>query len=150
MISENKLLMRIGIGKGLGLLVGAIGFVSLPMFMTDVSMMLKLGVLFWYITFGAIVGVFGVFSYHPVLKIPFPWWIRGAVLGAWLNFVITLFAYEQFGLIVAAMLGEYTVYLSPFWMVVEGAIIGLIFDYCLTRWFGEGHTLVREPTLQGG
>jgi hypothetical protein len=35
--------------------------------------------LLWYTTLGAIIGVF---TWHPVLKLPLPWWIRAQALGA--------------------------------------------------------------------
>lgn len=141
MTLQKSLLYRVGVGKLLGLFIGLTGFFLLPEFLSEPSMSLRFGVLFWYMTFGAIIGVFGVFSEHPVLRIPLPWWIRGSLLGAWMNFVLTLIAYDQICTMVTAFFGEYSAYASPYWMVLEGGIIGLLMDYLLTRWFGEGWTV---------
>jgi hypothetical protein len=138
MATQKSLVYRVGTGKALGLVVGVMGFYLLPALVDEPSLLVRIGVLLWYPTLGAVVGVFGIFSNHPVLNLSLPWWFRGFIIGAWFNFVLTLFAYEQISTISIAMLGEYSAYISPFWMVLEGGIIGLIMDYLLTRWFGEG------------
>lgn len=73
MFRNPSLITRIAIGKGIGFLVGLAGFVSLPFFLPDVSWLLRWGILFWYTTVGAVIGVFGVFTWHPILKLPMPW-----------------------------------------------------------------------------
>ena len=135
---QKALVYRIGVGKAIGLVFGLLGFFAMPYFLSDPSLALRWGILLWYTTLGAVVGVFGVFSYHPVLKMPMPWWLRGFWVGAWFNFVLALSAYEQLSVLVAAAMGEYSLYASPFLLVIEGALIGLLIDYVLTRWFGEG------------
>ena len=135
---QHRIIYRVGAGKAIGLVFGLLGFVLLPYFIHQPSMFLRLGILFWYPTMGAFVGVFGLFSSHPMLNLSMPWWFRGAFIGAWMNFVLTLFAHEQICTVISAVFGEYGDYISPFSMVVEGALIGLIMDYFLTRWFGDG------------
>ena len=138
MTAQKALIYRVGAGKALGLIVGLVGFFALPLFVENPSLMLRVGILLWYPTLGAIIGMFGIFAYHPVLEFPLPWWLRGAICGAWMNFVLTLFAYQQICMVTMAVFGEYSAYLSPYLMVMEGAVIGMIMDYLLTRWFGEG------------
>lgn len=135
---RKALVYRIGAGKAIGLVFGLLGFFAMPYFLSDPELTLRWGILLWYTTLGAVVGVFGVFSYHPVLNMPMPWWLRGFWVGAWFNFVLALLAYEQLSVLVAAAMGEYSQYASPFLLVIEGALIGLLIDYALTRWFGEG------------
>lgn len=137
MTMQKSLVYRVGVGKALGLVIGLLGFFLLPVFVHDTTLYFRTGILFWYVSLGAIIGVFGIFNRHPVLSIPMPWWVRGAIIGAWFNLVLTLIAYEQICTMSMAIFGEYSVYLSPFWMVLEGAIIGLLMDYLLSRWFGE-------------
>ncbi len=139
-----SMLTRVAIGKGLGLIVGLIGFVMVPMFMPDASTMFRWAILLWYITFGAIVGVYGVFTYHPVLQLPMPWWFRAPVIGAWLNFVLTLFIYDDLKLFMVGMFGEGGTLSSPFWFVFEGAVVGLLFGYLCTRFGGEGAATVKD------
>ena len=142
MFEKPSLVLRIAIGKGIGLIIGLIGLVSLPYFAPDVGWSLRLGVLFWYATVGAIIGVFGVFTYHPVLRLPMPWWFRSTVVGAWMNFVLILFSYDTFAALMPdfsrAFTGDAGLMTSPYWFVVEGAVIGLIIGYLATRFGGEG------------
>lgn len=134
----KTLTYRIGLGKAIGFAIGITAFYLIPYFVSDASFIFRSAVLFWYPTLGAIVGVFGLFSYHPIFNFSIPWWIRGAIIGAWMNFVLTLFAYDQIGTVILAIMGEYSAYISPFVMVVEGALVGVFMDFVLTRFCGEG------------
>ena len=142
MFGNPSLMTRIAIGKGIGFLLGLVGFFSLPFFLPDAGMMLRWGILLWYTTFGAIIGVFGVFTYHPVLKLPMPWWFRATFMGAWLNFVLVFFAHEPMSAMMASVFGEGGALSSPFWFTAEGAIIGLVIGYFATRFGGEGKETV--------
>jgi hypothetical protein len=138
MFGNPSLVTRIAIGKGVGFLFGLAGFILLPYFLPEADWLLRWGILLWYTTVGAIIGVFGVFTCHPVLKLPFPWWFRSSLMGAWMNFVLTFFAYDVMQAMMVNMLGEEGILSSPFWFTLEGAIIGLIIGYFATRYGGEG------------
>lgn len=142
MWQSPSLILRIAIGKGLGLLFGLIGFFLLPMVMPNVEPMLQWGLLLWYPTVGAFIGVLGVFTYHPVLKLPMPWWFRAPLVGAWMNFVLVLFTYDKMADIMVAFMGSASAFTSPFWLVAEGAIIGLIIGFAATKLGGEGKETV--------
>ena len=73
MFEKPSLVTRVAVGKGIGLVIGLAGFLMLPMFVPEVDWLPRWGLLFWYITFGAIIGMAGVFTWHPVLKIRMPW-----------------------------------------------------------------------------
>ena len=138
MFEKPSLMMRIAIGKGIGFLFGLAGFILLPSFMPDASGLLRWGILFWYPTVGAFIGVFGVVTYHPILKLPMPWWFRSSLIGAWMNFVLVFFAYDTMADMLGALVGEGGALSSPFWFTAEGAIIGLVIGYFATRFGGEG------------
>ena len=138
MFEKPSLMMRIAIGKGIGFLFGLAGFILLPSFMPDAGGLLRWGILFWYPTVGAFIGVFGVVTYHPVLKLPMPWWFRSSLIGAWMNFVLVFFAYDAMADMLVALFGEGGALSSPFWFTAEGAIIGLVIGYFATRFGGEG------------
>ena len=76
MFGKPSLMTRIAVGKALGLTVGVIGFFMVPVFLPEASWQLRWGILLWYTTLGAIVALFGVFTFHPILKMPMPWWFR--------------------------------------------------------------------------
>jgi len=92
----------------------------------------------WYTTFGAVIAVFGVLTWHPILKLTLPWWLRAPLIGAWLNFVLVFFAYDNMAAMLVNLFGEGGVLSSPFWFAAEGAIVGFVIDYFATRFGGQG------------
>jgi len=142
MFENPSLVTRIAIGKAIGFLFGLFGFIFLPYFFPDASSLLRWGILLWYTTLGAIIGVFGVFTYHPILKLPFPWWFRSTIVGAWMNFVLSFFAYDAMQTMMISLFGEHGILTSPFWFAAEGDIVGLVIGYFATRFGGEGKAIV--------
>jgi len=138
MFEKPSLMMRIAIGKAIGFLFGLAGFMLLPYFLPGADWLLRWGILLWYITVGAFIGVFGIVTYHPVLKLPMPWWFRATLVGAWMNFVLVFFAHDAMAAMMVSLFGEGGILSSPFWFTVEGAVIGLIIGYFATRFGGEG------------
>ena len=142
LFKKQSLMTRIAIGKLLGFAVGLLGFLLIPVLVPYATLMFRSGILFWYTAFGAIIGVFGVFVWHPVLKISIPWWFRSMFIGAWLNLTVTLMSYDQLNEIVVAAVGTGSIFSSPFWFVLEGAIIALFIDYFATKYGGQGADIV--------
>jgi len=140
MKSEPSLVKRVGIAKVIGLVIGIIGFFVIPQVWPGADMWFRVGFLAWYTTFGAMIGILGMINYHPLLKIAMPFWFRGIVFGAWFNLVATLLAHEK---ITAFLEGLEVLSLqSPFWFVLEGAVVGLVIDGIATRFGGEGKELL--------
>lgn len=130
----NPLLVRpIGIGKAVGLLFGLAGFVLLPVLAPGSGWLLRWGVLLWYVTLGALVGMALILTRPPLSQPPMPWWLVATGLGAWMNFVLTLFAHDAMTMVMVATFGENGMMQSPFWFVAEGAIVGLVIGYAVTR-----------------
>jgi hypothetical protein len=142
MFDNPSLITRIAIGEGIGFVIGLAGLIALPFFWPEASWLLRWEILFWYVTVGAIIGVFGVMTWHPIVKLPMPWWLRSTIIGAWMNFVLTLFAYDDIKNVMAHTFGSDGVLSSPFWMVLEGAVVGIIIGYFATRFGGEGKETV--------
>ena len=142
MFSRNSLLTRIAIGKGIGFIIGLAGFISMPWFIPESGWMIRWGILFWYTTMGAVIGVFGVVTWHPIFRLPMPWWLRAPLIGGWMNFVLTFFAYNDLQRMMVQMLGENGIISSPFWIVAEGIIVGLIIGFVATKFGGEGKHIV--------
>jgi len=55
-----------------------------------------------------------------------------------MNFVLALFVYDTIAPMMLAMFGEHSVLNTPYWLIIEGAIIGLVIGYFATRFGGEG------------
>ena len=142
MFEKPSLMARIAIGKGLGFVVGLTGFILLPYFLPEADWLIRWGILLWYTTLGAIIGVFGVVTRHPILDLPMPWWVRAPLLGAWMNFVLTFFAYDTMKAMMMALFGAGGILTSPFWFSAEGAVVGLVIGYVATRFGGEGKETV--------
>jgi hypothetical protein len=138
MFGNPSLITRIAVGKIIGFAFGLVGLIFLPHFLPDIGWMPRLGILFWYTTVGAMIGVFGVVTWHPVFRLPMPWWFRAPVLGGWMNFVLVFFAHELMTEMMTAVFGVDGLLQSPFWFVAEGALIGLVIGYFATKLGGEG------------
>ncbi|MBT8422575.1 MAG: hypothetical protein HKN56_04615 [Gammaproteobacteria bacterium] len=144
MLQPASLFTRIAIGKGIGLIVGLICMASLPLFLADIDTLFRWGVLFWYTTMGAFIGVFGVFTWHPVLKLPMPWWFRSTLIGAWMNFVLVLLTHTQLDAMLQAPFVQGSILASPWWLVPEGGVVGLMIGFFATLAGGEGKAIVDE------
>lgn len=139
---QPSLMTRIAVGKGLGFLVGLAGLVTFPYFMADVGWLVRIGILLWYTTLGGIIGLAGVLTWHPVLQIPMPWWIRGPLVGGWMNFVLTFFAYHFMEAILINLFGYGSPLASPWWFAAEGAVVGFVIGGAATLLGGEGKASV--------
>ena len=128
---------RIAVAKGAGFLFGLAGLITLPYFWPDADWMIRWGILLWYTTLGGIVGIFGVSTRHPILKMDLQWWILAPLLGAWMNFVLTLFAYDMLSAVMVSTFGADGVLSSPFWFAAEGAVVGLIIAFIALRIGGD-------------
>ena len=144
MFENPSLVTRIAIGKSIGFGLGLVALLVIPLLWPDSSWMERIAFLFWYTTVGAFIGLVGVFTWHPVLRLPMPWWFRSTLVGAWMNFVLTLFIYDRLAVLMVELFGADGLLLSPFWFVAEGAIVGLLIGYFATRFGGEGATTVQQ------
>ena len=118
--------------------IGLLGLVFIPFLWPDSSWMERIAFLFWYTTLGAFVGLAGVFTWHPVLRISMPWWFSSSLIGAWMNLVLTLFIHDRLAQMMIQLVGPQSPWQSPFWFVAEGALVGLLIGYFATRFGGEG------------
>ena len=161
LFANPSLITRITIGKGMGLAFGLLAFFLAPAAglggregvagdvaerlraeMDPNAGLVRWGLLLWYPTLGAMIGVFGVFTWHPVLRLPMPWWFRAPLLGGWMNFVLAFFAHERAETMLAPLLGRAGSGVAPWWLALDGAIIGLIIGAVATRLGGEGRGTV--------
>lgn len=138
MYEKPSLIRRAIIGKSTGFAIGLAELITAPLFDPEIGWMLRWGLLLWYTTFGGIIAVVGVYTYNPMIRLPMPWWFRDPLVGAWLNLVLTLFAYDEWQRFMTATFGPDGLLQSPFWFVAEGAVIGLVIGFLATRYGGEG------------
>ncbi len=140
MFAKPSLITRIVVGKSVGFALGVTGFFAAPAFGVD-DIKIRIGMLFWYTAIGAFIAMAGVMTWHPMLKLKLPWWFMGALIGGWMNLLLILFAWEVFApMMEAAPIFGLT---SPWWGVLEGAIIGMLIGGLATLFGGEGPETVR-------
>lgn len=116
----------VAIGKLIGLLAGIAGFFMVPALLPEASARLQWGILLWYLTFGAVVGAFGTSPQPGFIPVRVSWWLRAPLTGAWMNFVLTFFAWDWMKALLVAYFDGAGPLTSPWWFVAEGAIIGLL------------------------
>jgi len=142
LFGNPSLFTRIAIGKSVGFALGIIGFFLLPVIWPEVGMHLRVGFLFWYATVGAMIAVFGVVTWHPVLHLPMPWWFRAPLIGAWMNLLLILIAWSEMQALMNAVFGPDGILATPYWGVAEGAVVGLLIGWLCTKFGGEGKATV--------
>ena len=147
MNSNPYFIKRIGTAKMIGMAFGLLGFFMIPYLWPGESMWLRVGVLLWYTTFGAMIGVVGMFDYHPMLKFRMPFWFRGPVFGAWYNLVLAFLLHDKLSVLMQQAEGVFGGFTSPFWIVPEGAVLGLVIDAAATKIAGEGLPALERPSV---
>lgn len=137
MFEKPSLMLRIAVGKSVGFIFGLIAFFALPM-MGEPDLMFRLGFALWLIITGAMIGLMGVVTYHPLLHMPLPWWVRGPLIGMSTMLTLWLVAHERIDAIVINMFGPDTILSSGAWIIADGLVIGLVMAWLATLLAGEG------------
>jgi hypothetical protein len=132
----TPLLKRIALAKLLGLLLGILGYFILSASSAH-SDMLLLGLVGWFATLGALVGMIGFYQTIPVFNVPIPVWLRGGWCGAWLGLLLVLVAHGPLAQLTAGIAWLPDVFTSPWWLVVEMAFWGGVIDLGVTAAFGS-------------
>lgn len=139
LFGNPSLVTRLAVGKGVGFLIGLAAFIMVPYWWPNEGWALRFGILFWYTTMGGVIGFVGVMSHHPVLPFRMPYWFRGPVIGGWMNFVLLLLMYDKLQIMMdSAANWMWLRGISPVWIIMEGALAGLLIGWLSTRFGGEG------------
>jgi hypothetical protein len=133
MYKNNVLIKRIAISKSIGFLFGLGTFILMPYFVENIDLFYLWGLLFWYTLIGSLVGVYGVFTKIPILNISFPWWLRGAIIGAMMNLILVLLTYHILEDILISYFGQDGLVQSPFLFIFDGILLGVVSDFFATK-----------------
>ena len=134
---------RIALSKLLGLGFGLV-FAWWLAQMTAAPVTLIWGVALWLITLGAMIGILGFCTRLPLFGFALPVWLRGAWCGLWMGIVMVLLAYGPLSAAIDQMTWLPSMFHSPWWALVDMAIIGAVIDLIATRitgpltWPGPG------------
>jgi hypothetical protein len=142
MFQLHSIAGRILIGKSVGFLVGLLSFFFLPNLGMEHELLFRLGLWVFYALFGVTIGLAGVLTVHPFgFRLYF--WMRGAVLGTVFHLMLVLLAYDAMMSIMLHPAFAWLPLTSPFWIVLDGAILGMIMAALATKIVGEGALPVR-------
>jgi hypothetical protein len=138
MNADTYFYRRTALAKGVGFIIGLIGFFLVPALVPGEGLWLRIGILLWYTTVGAMIGVLGLFDHHPFFGFPMPFWFRGIVFGGWANLLLVFLMHDRLSVIMQRLEGPLAVFGNPLWIVAEGAVVGLIVDAAATAVTGDG------------
>ncbi len=141
MLAKPSLVLRIGIGKSIGLVVGLIAFFLAPVF-GESDLLFRIGVVLWITTMGVYIGLFGVMTEYPIIHLPLPWWFRGPLIGSFMMLVLWLVAHERMDALIINVMGEGSPINSGVWTVIDGGFLGLLMAWLTTKFGGEGRATV--------
>ncbi len=129
----SPIILGTAISKFTALVIGIILFLLLPLFDKNISQLTRWGILLWYPTVAGLIGAAALVTEEPFFNIKISWWLRGVLLGTWMNTLLVLFATEA--MIDCAILFHLSggSLLSPFWFVVDGTLVGLLFAFIVDR-----------------
>jgi hypothetical protein len=140
MFSIHSVSGRIAVGKLTGFLVGVTGFLLLPQFLADITLEFRLGFLLLMITMGAMIGFVGIYTRHPVFSaLAIPWWLRGSAVGLLFFLIFVLFAKDQLAPLMSLDIIILSGLESPYWILIDGMLIGGLIEYITTKICGEGN-----------
>lgn len=138
MFSKPSLMTRVAVAKLVAFVLTGATVLLLPGLFEPITWLERLGFVLWYTTIGAVVGLLGVMSFHPLLGISLPWWFRGAWVGGWMNAILLIFTWDLIQRYVDWFFGAGSVLASPWWLIAEGIFMGALLDWLATRFGGEG------------
>lgn len=144
---KNVFLWRSILSKTLGLAIGLAGAAYLLAHDPSFSPYLAAGVVLWFALEGGVIALMGVITRHPLWQ---NWkisaWQRGMAIGVFMHVILTFFLYDAL-----AWESLIPVWIEPLWlrdplvlMMIEGAILGALWDPLITAATGEGKALTKS------
>lgn len=108
------------------------------------------GMLFWYPTIGGIMGLMGLMDKHPLFPNFKFVYVRGILIGGFMNFMLTLIAFNQIADVARTLLGPNLSNGTVFCLaILEGAMVAGFMDWVATKKYGEGEQLMHVKGESG-
>ena len=131
--NHETMVMRAGYGKFTGFIFGLLGLIIMIYTLPNLGWGIRFGTLFYSINLGLLVGILSVDIKHPVFPFEFKWWLTGPMMGAWFNFTLMLFIGDAYKKILSQSETFLSSFSSPLWMILDGAIAGMIVSIIVHR-----------------
>lgn len=142
---KPNLLTRLVLGKLLGLGLGGTIFLTVPSMVAEPFPLLGWGFLCWYVLFGSMIGLAGIFDKHPLFGWSFGPLLRGALLGGLMHLGLGLLMADTLAWVAQNYpFSSFSAQSPVIGFVFEGVIWGIIFDLVCTRYGGQGKKLVQS------
>jgi hypothetical protein len=139
MFNTHSIAGRLVISKTISFLIGLVTILILPFVQVATTLEFKLGFLLLMILMGVTIGLFGVFTTHPLFASwRLAWWVRGPLVGASYMLLLVLLAGDQLQPFMSLDIIAWTGLTSPYWAILDGIFLGGLIGYLTTRFGGEG------------
>lgn len=138
---KHSIVNRVIIAKVIGFVAGLLCVFIMPMMGSTLGIHFSIGIVLFMILMGALVGFMGIVDRHPIFKFKMPFWLRGIVVGAFMYLILILLSYDQIAVMLSQMDFMGMEFKSPYWSLIDGAILGLIMEWAATKYAGEGSNL---------
>lgn len=126
--------------KTLGFIVGVVILILLPLIPFETTLEFKIGFILLIMMMSVTIGLLGVFAHPPMFPgWKFNWWTRGPLVGIFFFLILVLFAKDELGLFMSLDIVNWTGLTSPYWALIDGALLGGLIDYVTTKVCGEGN-----------
>jgi hypothetical protein len=114
---------HMAIAKLAGLAVGLVYFFALPSLTDQIALNLRWGLLLWYLSLGAVIGLSGLALRQMMPRRRVPGWLIGAGVGLWFNFLAMVLGWQMIGELLAgfALPAELN---TPLILLPEGIVLG--------------------------
>ncbi len=146
MVQKNSIAGRVFVGVTIGFSIGLLAFFLLPALGYSAVPSFLWGLWLLYILLGFFIGLVGRVTEHPIFGFTTHWWLRGAVFGLLFHLLLVLLALAEVEYVVSLPAFSFVtdiVGTSPYWLLVDGACVGIFMAWCATKIAGEGDLPLR-------
>lgn len=140
MFNTRSIAGRIAVAKVTGLVIGSFTILLLSLFSAETSFEFKMGILLLIVTMSVMIGFVGMFERHPVFpRLVMHWWLRGPSMGIFFFLILVLLTKPELTAIMSLDILAWSGLTSPYWILIDGAILGGLIGYITTKICGEGN-----------
>lgn len=139
MFNKHSVAGRVAVGKTVGLTVGLLAVLLMPIIPVETALEFKIGFVLLMVMMGAMIGLVGVFTAHPIIpSFKMRWWTRGPLIGAFFFLILVLLAKDELEPFMSLDIVAWTGLTSPYWAILDGIFLGGLIGYIATKISGEG------------
>jgi len=141
MFKKHSIAGRVSSGMIVGLVIGIVMMLILPIFGFQGVSPFSLGTLIMFFLMGALTGFIGIFSRHPVFDFKMSWWFSGPLVGVVFMTMYSLLTFDTLESFMQSSLFSQIGFHSPFWAILDGIWIGALMSYIEMKVAGKGEKL---------